>query len=185
MKRVFFHPMTKTNFQSEALIIIDMLNDFVIKGAPLEVPGAIGIVSNIAKRINMAQKSGISVIYACDRHKKNDSEFRVWPPHAVEETKGAEVVDGLKPKEGDLIIYKTTYSSFFGTDLERCLKKNKIKKLVLTGVCTEICVLYTAVDAYMRGYQIEAPEDCVAGLTKEDHRFALRQMKEVLKPRQV
>lgn len=168
----------------EALIIIDMLNDFVEKGAPLEVPDARDIVPNILKRIEAGRRIHIPTIYVCDRHRKNDPEFKVWPPHAVDGTRGCEVVEALKPTTSDTVIFKTTYSSFFGTDLEGHLKKLKIKKLILTGVCTEICVLYTAADAYMRGYSVEVPQDCVAGLTEEDHRFALKQMTKVLKPRQ-
>lgn len=169
---------------SEALIIIDMLNDFVEKGAPLEVPNAKNIVPNILKRIETQRNSGKPVIYVCDRHRKNDPEFNVWPAHAVEGTKGSEIVGSLKPDKSDIVVSKTTYSGFFDTDLERHLKRLKVDKLILAGVCTEICVLYTAADAFMRGYSVSVPQDCVAGLTEEDHRFALKQMTKVLKPRQ-
>lgn len=168
----------------KALLIIDMLNDFVQPGAPLEVPGARDIIANIKRKIEEARQEKIPVIYLCDAHAPNDAEFRVWPPHAVRGTRGAVVIEELKPGKKDSVILKTTYSGFFGTKLDSLLKKIKPKQLIVTGVCTEICVLYTVADAYMRGYEVHVPEECVAGLTKEDHAFALRQMKQVLKPYQ-
>lgn len=168
----------------KALLIIDMLNDFVEPRAPLEVPEAQNIVSNIQDRIKKARRQKIPVVYVCDAHAPNDPEFRVWPRHAVRGTRGAQVVSELKPQKKDFMVPKVTYSSFFKTKLDGLLKKLKPKELILTGVCTEICVLYTAVDALARGYAIEVPSDCVAGLTPEGHEFALKQMQEVLKPYQ-
>lgn len=168
----------------KVLLVIDMLNDFVQAGAPLEVPGAQGIISNIKKKIEEARREKIPVIYLCDAHAPDDPEFRVWPKHAVRGSYGAAVIEELKPEKKDSIILKTTYSGFFGTRLDTLLKKLKPKQLIATGVCTEICVLYTVADAYMRGYEVDVPEGCVSGLTQEDHEFALKQMKYVLKPYQ-
>lgn len=167
----------------KAILVIDMLNDFVLEGAPLEVPGARDIIKNIKKELERAHRNKEPVIYVCDAHKKDDPEFSVWPVHAVRGTKGQEVVKELIPQKGDFIINKTSYSGFFGTKLATLLRKLKIEELLLTGVCTEICVLYTAVDALMRGYRIIVPEDCTAALTEEGKRFGLRQLNEVLKPR--
>lgn len=166
------------------LMIIDMLNDFVLPGAPLEVPGAREIVPHIKAQIEKAHSENFPVLYLCDKHQKNDPEFRVWPPHAVKDTPGAEIVSELKPAKNDTVIHKITYSAFYQTKLDDFLKTMQPNELILTGVCTEICVLYTAVDALSRGYDIAVPPDCVAGLTKEGHEFALKQMTNVLKPYQ-
>lgn len=168
----------------KVLLVIDMLNDFVRAGAPLEVPGARDIIPNIKKKIEEARREKIPVIYLCDAHAPDDPEFRVWPKHAVRGSPGAAVIEELKPEKKDSVILKTTYSGFFGTKLDALLKKIRPKQLIATGVCTEICVLYTVADAYMRGYEVDVPEECVSGLTKEDHEFALKQMKYVLKPYQ-
>lgn len=170
--------------KNKALLVIDMLNDFVQPGAPLEVPGARNIISNIKRKIEEARREEVPLIYLCDAHAPNDPEFRVWPKHAIRATRGAQIIDELKPQKNDHIVLKTTYSGFFGTKLDSVLKKLKPKHLIVTGVCTEICILYTVADAYMRGYEVEVPENCVVGLTKEDHEFALKQMKQVLKPYQ-
>ncbi|HID93418.1 MAG TPA: cysteine hydrolase [bacterium (Candidatus Stahlbacteria)] len=165
----------------KALLIIDMLNDFVSDHAPLKVKGAKEIIPNIKKQIKKARKNKIPIIYLCDRHKNDNTEFSIWPKHAIEGTGGAEIVAQLKPSKEDIIIHKTTYSGFFKTELEQILKQKNIDELIITGVATNICVLYTAADAYMRGYKVSVPEDCVVGITPEDHKFALRQIKEVLK----
>ncbi|MCM8798423.1 MAG: cysteine hydrolase [Candidatus Omnitrophica bacterium] len=167
----------------KALLIIDMLNDFVLKGAPLEVPRAREIIPKIREEIDKAHKENIPIIYICDAHRKDDVEFKVWPSHAVKGTKGADVIEELKPQEGDHIVYKTTYSGFYKTELEKLLKKLKVNALILTGILTNICVLYTGVDALMRGFSVEIPEGCTAGLNTEDEKFALRQIREILKPR--
>jgi len=167
----------------KTLLIIDMLKDFVLSGAPLEVPKARDILPNIKGQIDEAHREGISIIYLCDHHEPDDIEFRVWPPHAVKNSVGAEIVDELKPQEGDFIVPKISYSAFYKTELEELLKKLKVEELIITGVVTNICVLYTAMDALARGYKVEVPEDCVAALNEEDHKFAIRQIKQVLKPR--
>lgn len=167
----------------KTLLIIDMLKDFVLPGAPLEVPMARDILPNIKRKIDKAHKENIPIIYLCDRHEPDDVEFNVWPPHAVKNSEGAEIVDELKPQEGDYIVPKISYSAFYKTELEELLEKLKVEELIITGVVTNICVLYTTMDALARGYKAEVPEDCVAALNEEDHKFALRQIKEVLKPR--
>lgn len=166
----------------KALLIIDMLNDFIKRGAPLEVPKARGIIRNIRRELEKARRAGIPVIYCCDRHEPRDQEFEVWPPHAVRGTQGAEIIEELRPIKGEPVVAKKTYSAFYHTSLEKILKRLGVKHLILTGVVTNICILYTAVDAYMRGYEITVPEDCVAGLKAEDSLFALRQIKGILRP---
>ena len=166
----------------EALLIIDMLNDFVFEGAPLEVPETRKIIPVIKKEISRARAKGISVIYICDAHDKNDKEFSKfgWPAHAVKGTKGAEVVDELEPEPDDIIIKKTTYSGFYNTKLSETLKSLDINSLRLTGCVTHICIMFTASDAVLRDYKVTAIENGIAGLAKEDHDAALRIMKNVL-----
>ncbi len=169
----------------KALLIIDMLKDFVEPGAPLEVPGALDIVPNIKREIESARACGNHVIYVNDVHAKDDAEFKVWPPHAVRGSEGAKVVESIAPLEGDPIIEKTSYSGFYATNLETLLEQLGVTDLIITGVVTNICVLYTAADALMRGFSVEIPEGCVAALSDEDHTFALKQINSVLKPRQI
>ncbi|MDX1778280.1 MAG: isochorismatase family cysteine hydrolase [Thermodesulfobacteriota bacterium] len=167
---------------SKALLVIDMLNDFVLQGSPLEVPDAQGIIPHIQRQIKTARKNNMSVIYICDSHDHNDREFirMGWPPHALAGSKGARVIDQLKPSTHDRIILKKSYSGFFATDLDVVLKESKVSELVITGCVTNICVLYTAADAVQRGYKVSVVKDCVAALDQKDHEFALKQMRDVL-----
>lgn len=166
----------------EALLVIDMLNDFVNEGAPLEVPETRRVMPAISRELRRARSNNIPVIYVCDSHAPDDIEFRRfgWPAHAVKGTRGAEVVAVLKPEKGDIVIEKSTYSGFYQSKLDEVLNKLGVKRLRLTGCVTHICVLFTASDAVLRGYDVEVVSDGVAGLAREDHDAALRIMKNVM-----
>ncbi|NOZ25845.1 MAG: cysteine hydrolase [Nitrospirae bacterium] len=166
----------------KALIIIDMLNDFVREGAPLEVPDTRKVVPVIKREIETARKNGWQIIYICDSHDPDDKEFNrfKWPVHAVKGTKGALIIDELRPSNSDIIIEKTTYSGFYRTKLDSTLRALRIDTLRITGCVTHICVLFTASDAVLRGYDVEVVKDGVAGTAPEDHDAALRIMRNVL-----
>ena len=169
----------KSETEAYALLITDMLNDFVNKGATLEVPTARAIIQHIREEIDKARKKQIPIIYCCDAHKDNDPEFKLWPRHAVKGTAGADVIKQLEPQKEDYVISKTYYSCFYKTTLDKLLKKLGTTHLILTGVVTNICILYTTAEAYMRGYKVTIPKNCVAALTKNEHQFALQQMQRV------
>lgn len=166
---------------TSALLIIDMLNDFVLPGAPLEVPDTRKIIPNIEREIEKARAEGYPIVYVCDAHAPDDKEFQIWGRHCVKGSQGARVIDELEPEPKDTVVEKTTYSGFFNTRLEGVLKEIGATDLILTGCVTNICIMFTASDAVLRGYKVTVPKDCVAGLNKEDHEFALRQMEKVLK----
>ncbi len=163
-----------------ALVVIDMLNDFIRKGAPLRVPDGEKIVPVVARRIREARASGDPVIYVCDAHDPDDDEFKVWPRHAVNGTPGAAVIDALASEPEDRVIRKKRFSGFYQSELDAALKDLGVSHLQVTGTVTNICVLYTVADARARGYGVTVFQDSVAGLDPEDHRFALRQMETVL-----
>ncbi|MFQ6085694.1 MAG: cysteine hydrolase family protein [Candidatus Bathyarchaeia archaeon] len=159
-----------------AIIVIDMLNDF-IHGA-LKLDRAKRIIPNIRKLIERARKNGVPIIYTSDAHVPGiDKELELWGQHALDGTEGAQVINELKPREGDYTIKKRRYSAFFATDLDVLLRELEVVSLVLVGIHTHICVLHTAVDAFYRGYAITVPEDCVEAATEEDHKRAVDQMK--------
>ncbi len=168
--------------KKEALLVIDLLNDFVLPGAPLEVPDARKIIPVVKREIEKARASGSPVIFVCDAHQPGDKEFSKfgWPAHAVKGTKGAEIIEELKPAKDDTVIRKTTYSGFYATELEETLKWLGVDSLRLTGDVTHICILFTASDAVLRDYAVTVIEDGIAGLSREDHEAALRIMKNVL-----
>jgi len=159
-----------------AVLVIDMLNDFVT-GA-LKCERASGIIPNIKRLVETARQKSVPVIYANDTHLHGiDKEFKIWKPHAVSGTHGAQVIDELKPAETDYVIHKRRYSAFFATDLDLLLRELSIDTLILTGLVTNVCVQHTAADAFFRGYKILVPEDCVEAVDKETHETALEYMK--------
>lgn len=164
----------------KALLVIDMLKDFVAEDGALSIADAKKIISNIKNVIEVARANQIPIIYICDSHRRDDKEFEIWPVHCVEGTNGAEVIEELRPEAGDYIIKKQRYSGFFETDLDLRLKELGVEEVILTGVATNICVHYTASDAVLRGYSVIILKDCIAAITPEEHEFGIRQMKEIL-----
>ncbi len=164
-----------------AVIIIDMLNDFVT--GSLKCERAQRIIPNLKRLIDAARKHDIPVIYSNDAHYPNDFEVERWGLHAVKGTKGAEVIPELKPTEKDFIVEKRTYSGFYETGLDPLLrslyKGEGVKTLVLGGLHTHICVRHTAADAFFRGYKIIVAKDGVESFTQEDHEQGLRYLEYV------
>ncbi|OFW55935.1 MAG: hypothetical protein A2V52_03720 [Actinobacteria bacterium RBG_19FT_COMBO_54_7] len=164
-----------------AFVVIDMLNDFIDERGALLLPGARRIIPRISGLLEAARRQEIPVAYLTDRHRPDDREFRYWPPHAVAGTWGAEVIDELKPLPGDYIIPKRRYSAFYGTDLDIYLRELGLNKIYFTGVFTNICIYFTAVDAVTRSYEAAIFKDGVASMSEETDRFIFRQLEEVIR----
>lgn len=165
----------------KALIVIDMLNDFVLKEGKLySGEKAEEIVDFINEKINEFRKNEYPVIFLCDNHEVDDKEFEMFPPHCIAGEYGSCIVDTIDIKSTDKIIKKRRYSGFFGTDLDIYLREKKVDEIYLVGVCTNICVLYTAADARNLGYSVNIYEKGVASFDEEAHRFALKEAKNTL-----
>lgn len=165
-----------------AVIIIDMLNDFVTGG--LKCERALPIIPKLKKLVEEARKHNVPVIYSNDAHLPIDDEVvKKWGKHAIKGTKGAEVIPELKPTEKDYIVEKRTYSGFYETGLDmllRSLNQGKgVEAVVLTGLHTHMCVRHTAADAFFRGYKIIVAEDGVEAFTEKDHEQGLEYLKNV------
>lgn len=164
-----------------ALLVIDMIEDFVHEGGALYCgPSMARIVPVIQRELDRARSSGESIVYLKDDHLPDDAEFALFPPHAIAGTKGAEIVPELAPRDGDIVIPKRRYSGFFGTDLDITLRERGVDTLRLVGDCTNICVLYTAADARNLGYVVEVVRDGVTSFDLEAHADALRELEKTL-----
>jgi nicotinamidase-related amidase len=120
----------------------------------------------------------------CSRKLRNRwrSNWReVFEHCAREESLGSKITNALKPEDDDYFILKPKHSAFFASNLELLLDELKVSKLILTGIAGNICVLFTANDAHMRGYDIHVPKDCIASNRKADTTYTLRQLSEVFK----
>lgn len=172
----------------EALLIIDYTNDFVDDNGNLTVgkPGQV-LVDYIVDLAEQFRSSGNEVILPTDLHEENNPyhpETKLFPPHNLKDTWGREFYGSLNDwynqhaTEKNVYMFdKTRYSSFAGTDLDLYLRERKIDTIHLVGVCTEICVLHTAVSAYNLNYNIIVHEQGVAGLSQAGHDFALSHFK--------
>ncbi|MBN1289877.1 MAG: cysteine hydrolase [Actinobacteria bacterium] len=166
--------------EGTALLVIDMIYDFVEPEGALNVPAARGILPAVSELIEEARAAGVPVIYLNDSHDLEDKEFENWPKHAISGTKGAEVVKEVAPLATDHVVEKKHFSAFYRTSLESILKEYGISRLIITGTVTNICVLFTAFDAAMRDYEVVVFRNAVAGLDEGDHEFALRQIEKVI-----
>jgi len=164
--------------EKTAVILVDMLNDFVTGALGCE--RAQKIVPNLERLVSAAREKGIPVIYSNDCHRKGiDHELKLWGDHALAGTKGAEVIPELAPAEGDYIVPKRRYSGFFQTDLHILLKELGVEKLIMTGLHAHMCVRHTSADAYCWGYEVIAATDGMESFTQEDYEGGVAYLKEV------
>jgi nicotinamidase-related amidase len=171
----------------KALIVIDYTVDFVIGALPCGQP-ALALEDRIAELTRDFTERGDWVVMAVDLHDPEDlyhPERELFPPHNVRDTEGRGLYGKLNKvyEEHRSRIYwmdKTRYSAFCGTDLELQLRARGIQELHLAGVCTDICVLHTAIDAYNKGYRIYIHEDAVASFDPKGHAWALGHLERVL-----
>ena len=163
----------------KALIIIDMLDDFV--GGALANPRAQAILPPLARLLDHARHDGWVVVYSNDAHERGDPELKVWGEHAMAGTRGARVVDELRPQPGDreLIVPKRFYGAFDATGLDERLRALGVDEVVLTGQHTHICVRHSAYGALRYGYEITVPRDAVCTFEGVDEDEALGYLHDV------
>lgn len=165
---------------ANAVLVVDMLRGFLEEGYPLYCgASARDIIPRVRRLVETEIAAGSHVIFVCDNHAPDDKEFEMFPPHCVRGSVEAEVIPELADLARD-ILPKTRYSAFYGTALDQELRELQPEKIVVCGVCTDICVLHTTADARNRDYSVEVRADCVASFDEEAHRFALQHMEKVL-----
>ena len=159
-----------------AILVVDMLNDFVT-GA-LGCDRARAIVPASAKLIDAARKAGVPVIFCNDCHLKGiDLELKLWGDHAIKGTKGAEVIPELKLCSKDYVVPKRRYSGFFQTDLDILLKELGVKTVIMTGLHAHMCVRHTSADAYCLGYNVVVAKEATDSFTEEDYKIGIAYLK--------
>ena len=165
-----------------ALLLIDVINDLDFEDGDALLEQARPAALRIAALAAKARRAGIPVIYVNDNFGKWQSDLRNLLEHCTRPTaRGREIVTALAPDPDDYFVLKPKHSGFFNTTLELLLDHLHARTLILTGIATNICVLFTANDAYMRDFRLVIPEDCVAAVRPEDGARALDLMRTVLK----
>jgi nicotinamidase-related amidase len=165
-----------------ALLLIDVINDMDFEGAEALVRQAVPMAHRIAALKNRARAAKIPAIYINDNFGRWQSDFRKLVDHVLDDgVPGEEVARILEPAEDDYFVLKPKHSAFFETTLDTLLAYLGAKTLILTGVAGNICILFSANDAYMRDYRVVVPSDCVASNTADENCNALQQIARVLK----
>jgi len=157
-----------------ALIIIDMISDMAFDEAPDMAGCAINVARAIRRLRTTASRAGLPVIYVND----NFGEWTSERSRLIRRCEKAgevprQIINIIRPRKSDLFIIKPRHSGFYATNLQALLPRMGVSRLILTGMATEMCVLFTAADAHMRDYRLWVPEDCVAGASRQSHDFAL------------
>jgi nicotinamidase-related amidase len=165
-----------------ALLLIDVINDLAFPEGDQILRFALPMARKIAALKKRAKHEGVPVVYANDNFGRWRSDFNAQVEHCLRDgVRGKPVVELLRPEEDDYFVLKPKHSGFFSTTLDTLLEYLGTRTVVLTGLVANICVLFTANDAYMRDFRLVTPCDCTASNTEEENAYALEQMRKVLK----
>ena len=166
-----------------ALLLIDVINDFEFPRGDELFARALAIAPNIAALKRRARAAGIPVVYVNDNFGRWQSNFDQLVQHCLKDgVRGQPFVQQLIPdEEHDYFVLKPKHSAFYQTPLDLLLKHFGAQRLILTGVSTNSCILFTASDAYMRDMELIVPSDCVAACNAQEHETAIQQMRCTMK----
>jgi nicotinamidase-related amidase len=165
-----------------ALLLIDVINDLDFAHGQALLKQALPMATKIAALKRRAKAAGIPSIYVNDNFGRWQSDFQQVLRHCLDEDVcGKPLARLLQPDAEDYFVLKPKHSGFYATTLELLLQALGVHTLILTGIAGNICVLFTANDAYMRGYRLIIPADCVAAQTVRENTSALHLMQTVLK----
>ena len=165
-----------------ALLLIDVINDLDFPGNEELVRNAVPMARQIADLKRAARKASAPVIYVNDNFGRWRSDLNAQVEHCLEaDVPGKPVAELLRPGEEDYFVLKPKHSGFFSTTLDILLEYLQVETLVLSGIAGNICVLFTAYDAYLRDYRILVPSDCIVSNTAAENQYALDQMQKILK----
>jgi ureidoacrylate peracid hydrolase len=162
-----------------AMIVVDMQNDFVAQGAPMETPAARAMVPRLAEALRICRGRGIRVVYTAHVHRRDGCDmglFSMHPPIAsraalVDDTPGVDIYPELAPLPGEHVVKKHRYSGFFGTDLDTILRGWGVDTVIVSGTTTENCCHATARDAMFRDYRVVFLSDATATYDYPDRGF--------------
>lgn len=163
-----------------ALLIIDMINDFNFQHGEILAEKAKVITDHIYQLKNQCRKENIPVIYVNDHYNLWQAELEKII-HYCKNDRSESIIEKIKPTDEDFFLIKPRHSAFFGTALHTLLTNLKVNRLILTGLAGNICVLFTANDAYMREIPLLIPDNCIASVDDEDNKYAIRMMRNVMR----
>ena len=165
---------------ANVVLVVDMLKGFMEPGHNLYCgDGCRDIISNVRALLEREKERGSKILFVSDNHDPDDLEFQMFPVHCVRGTEEPEIIPELRDYEG-IHLPKRRYSAFFDTNLEDTLAELQPDRVIVCGVCTDICVMHTVADARNRDYPVDVPTDCVASFDPQAHENALQHMEKIL-----
>ncbi|SCC38848.1 Nicotinamidase-related amidase [[Bacillus] enclensis] len=163
-----------------ALLVIDIMNPFDFSHGETLAQHTKKIVKPINDLRTYCRKNGHPVIYINDHYELWKADLKLIYDKC-HNSKSSDIITPLRPADDDYFLIKPKHSAFYGTALNTLLHHLSIKNIILTGIAGNICVLFTANDAYMREFTLLVPKDAIASVSEEDNHYALTMMKNVLK----
>lgn len=164
-----------------ALLIIDFVNPLLETNDKTFVTAALAAARHTGRLLYDARRARLPVIYANDNFGDWRSDFPSLIAECARQARGRELIELLHPCEGDYTMLKPRHSAFYGTPLEFLLDELHIRRLILTGLEADICIMCTAQDAYMRKYEVWVPGNCTASRAPQGVAAAMALMKRNLK----
>ena len=156
-----------------AIVVVDMLKGGVGSNPSIKSESD-RIIPNIQELLKESRHLALPIIYACDSFLPQDFMFGgKMRPHSIRGTDGVEVIDELKPEQGDMILEKRRFSAFFRTDLDMTLRTLERDTIAVCGMNTHVCVMLTAWDGLANDFNVIILEDCCAAPKKEIHDAAI------------
>lgn len=171
-----------------AVIVVDMENDFIAPGAPMETPMGTKLVPKLNEFLDECRELGVYIIYTSHAHREDGSDMgrfeEIWEPirsrqGLIDGTNGVDIYTEIKRKDNELVIKKHRYSAFFGTDMDMILRGRNIDNVIVTGVTTENCCHATARDAMFLGYKVGVLSDLTGTFDYPDVGFGAISAEEV------
>jgi nicotinamidase-related amidase len=164
-----------------ALVIVDVINDLEFDGGQALLEHALPMARRIRALAKLARDAGVAVIYVNDNFGKWRSDFRSLLEHCRNDNvRGREIAEILAPEKSDYFVLKPKHSAFFSTTLDTLLEYLHVRTIIIAGLTTDRCVLFTASDAHMRDLHIVVPADCSAADSDMHHQDAIRMIERVL-----
>jgi nicotinamidase-related amidase len=154
--------MATSAAQTTALILVDVTNSFFIEGMPNHYPEAAMVVEPLRRLLARARAGGHIVVHAVEQHYPgfDDYEWRKLPRHHFIGDPDAAFFEGFEPSGArEVVIGKRRYSAFFATDLALFLREQKIERVIVAGVKTNVCIRATAQDAFANGFDVVIPRE--------------------------
>jgi len=164
-----------------ALVMVDVINDFEFPGGEALARHALPAAKRIAALKKRCDRAGIPAVYVNDNFGKWRSDFKKLVSHCLKDkVRGQKVVELLQPARDDYFVLKAKHSGFYSTTLDLLLQYLGVETLILTGFTGDICILFTANDAFIRDYRLVIPADCVVSQNSSENKKALDYLKRVV-----